>query len=384
MKSPDLASAAMVEAHATAHATVDAHRRGRRRILAGLAGLGSAGLPALGASLGIGAAGLGLPRLTRAQQKLVINTYGGRWEKFWRSDLLPMFTKSASVTPTLDVGLGKNFIANLRAAGVEKPPYSVLMVNENIASVVREEGFFEPIPLDKVPNLADVHPNLRNPQDNGVRGIVSTIGIGYRKDLVKKPPTSWTDLWANPEFKGKIGLYQIGNTAAMLFLLMSARIHGGSQDAIDAAFTEIKKLMPFQQADWSGTLATMLTRGDVNVAVIDFPEIVALKKKGVPVEMVVPKEGVVAFEQSFNILKHAPSKEAAYQYLNFILGPQVQEMMAREFFTSPSNMKSKVPAELQADIPVNGPNMSAIVQFDWTKVNPQLQAITDRWNREMK
>ncbi len=113
--------------------------------------------------------------------------------------------------------------------------------------------------------------------------------------------------------------------------------------------------MPFQQADWSGTLATMLTRGDVNVAVIDFPEIVALKKKGVPVEMVVPKEGVVAFEQSFNILKHAPSKEAAYQYLNFILGPQVQEMMAKEFYTSPSNVKSQVPAELQADIPVNGP-----------------------------
>ncbi len=380
MKRPDPTSAAIAETQAI----VAAQRHGRRRILAGLAGLGSAGLPLVGASLGIGGAGLGLPRRAGAQQKLVINTYGGRWEKFWRSDLLPMFTKSASVTPTLDVGLGKNFIANLRAAGVEKPPYSVLMVNENIASVVREEGFFEPIPVDKVPNLADVHPNLRNAQDNGVRGIVSTIGIGYRKDLVKKPPTSWTDLWTNPEFKGKIGLYQIGNTAAMLFLLMSARIHGGSQDAIDAAFTEIKKLMPFQQADWSGTLATMLTRGDVNVAVIDFPEIVALKKKGVPVEMVVPKEGVVAFEQSFNILKHAPSKEAAYQYLNFILGPQVQEMMAKEFFTSPSNMKSQVPAELQADIPVNGANMSSIVQFDWTKVNPQLQAITDRWNREMK
>ena len=377
MKRPDPKSAAMVEAHAV----VAAQRPSRRRILAGI---GAGSLPIIGASLGIGAAGIGLPSLASAQQKLVINTYGGRWEKFWRSELLPMFAKSTSIEPTLDVGLGKNFIANLRAAGIEKPPYSVLMVNENIASVVRGEGFFEPIPADKVPNLADVHPNLRNPQDNGVRGIVSTIGIGYRKDLVKKPPTSWTDLWTNPEFKGRIGLYQIGNTAAMLFLLMAAKIHGGSQDAIDTAFTEIKKLMPFQQADWSGTLATMLTRGDVNVAVIDFPEIVALKKKGVPVEMVVPKEGVVAFEQSFNILKHAPSKEAAYQYLNFILGPQVQEMMAKEFFTSPSNMKSQVPAELQGDIPVNGANMSSIVQFDWAKVNPQLPTITDRWNREMK
>lgn len=331
------------------------------------------------------AAGLALPTLPSfAASPLVVNTYGGRWEKFWRSDLLPMFDKTSGVQPTLDVGLGKNFIANLRAAGIEKPPYSVLMVNENIASVVRGEGYFEPIPAAKVPNLANVYPNLRNPGDNGVRGIVSTIGIGYRKDLVKTPPKSWADLWSNPEFKGKIGLYQIGNTAAMLFLLMTAKIHGGSQDAIDRAFVEIKKLLPFTQADWSGTLSTMLTRGDVTVAVIDFPEIVALKKKGVPVEMVVPSEGVVAFEQSFNILKNAPNKEDAYKYLNFILQPEVQEMMAKEFFTSPTNTKVQLASSMAADVPVSGKAMASIVGFDWSKVNPQLPAITDRWNREIK
>ncbi|CAN7196360.1 MULTISPECIES: ABC transporter substrate-binding protein [unclassified Variovorax] len=331
------------------------------------------------------AAGLALPALSSfAAAPLVVNTYGGRWEKFWRSDLLPMLDKTSGVQPTLDVGLGKNFIANLRAAGIEKPPYSVLMVNENIASVVRGEGYFEPIPAAKVPNLANVYPNLRNPGDNGVRGIVSTIGIGYRKDLVKTPPKSWTDLWSNPEFKGKIGLYQIGNTAAMLFLLMTAKIYGGSQDAIDRAFVEIKKLLPFTQADWSGTLSTMLTRGDVTVAVIDFPEIVALKKKGVPVEMVVPSEGVVAFEQSFNILKNAPNKEDAYKYLNFILQPEVQEMMAKEFFTSPTNTKVQLASAMAADVPVSGQAMASIVGFDWSKVNPQLPAITDRWNREIK
>jgi putative spermidine/putrescine transport system substrate-binding protein len=340
---------------------------------------------ALFASLAMaGLASLGLPLSASAAEKLVVNTYGGRWEKFWRGVLLPIMSKTAGIDATLDVGLGKNFIANLRAAGVEKPPYSVLMVNENIASVVRAEGYFEPIPLAKVPNLANVYPNLRNPGDNGVRGIVSTIGIGYRKDLVKTPPTSWADLWTNPEFKGKIGLYQIGNTAAMLFLLMTARMHGGSQDAVDRAFVEIRKLMPFQQVDFSGTLSTMLTRGDVTVAVIDFPEIVALKKKGVPVEMVVPTEGVMAFEQSFNVLKNAPDKEAAYKYLNLILQPDIQEMLAREFYTSPTNVKSKLAPEVAADVPVNGAGMTKIVQFDWAKVNPRLGEITDRWNREMK
>ncbi|MCW5770928.1 MAG: ABC transporter substrate-binding protein, partial [Rhodospirillaceae bacterium] len=331
-----------------------------------------------------GLAAAGMPRTAAAAGKLVVNTYGGRWEKFWRSSLVPGFTKATGIAPTIDVGLGKNFIANLRAAGVEKPPYSVLMVNENIASLVRAEGYFEPIPDAKVPNLANAYPNLKNAGNNGVRAIVSAIGIGYRKDLVKTPPKSWADLWTNPEFKGKIGLYKIGNTAAMLFLLMTAKIFGGSQDAIDRAFVEIKKLLPFAQADWSGSLATLLTRGDVTVAMVDFPEIVALKKKGVPVEMVVPTEGVVAFEQSFNILKHAPAKEDAYKYLNYVLDPAVQESMAAEFFTSPTNTKAKVGAALAPSIPIHGAKMASLVQFDWTKVNPQVPAITDRWDREMK
>ena len=339
-------------------------------------------LQAMAAAAGMSA--LAIPGISAAAQNLVVNTYGGRWEKFWRSDLMPMFQKASGVETTLDVGLGKNFVANLRAAGVDKPPYSILMLNENIASLVRAEGYFEAIPAAKVPNLASAYPQLRNTGDNGVRAIVSTIGIGYRKDLVKTPPKSWSDLWSNPEFKGKIGLYQIGNTAAMLFLLMTAKLYGGSQDAIDRAFVEIKKLLPFTQADWSGTLSTMLTRGDVTVAVIDFPEIVALQKKGVPVEMVVPTEGVLAFEQSFNVLKNAPAKEEAYKYLDFILRADVQEMMAKEFFTSPTNTKSKLDAALAKDVPVSGEGMKKIFQFDWSKVNPQVAAITDRWNREMK
>lgn len=332
-----------------------------------------------------GTAALGLPRMAAAQQgKLVINTYGGRWEKFWRGDLLPRFTKSTGIDPTLDIGLGRNFVANIRAAGVQNPPYGVVMINENIAAQVRAEGFFEPIPADKVPNLADVYPNLKNANNDGVRAIVSTIGIGYRKDLVKTPPTSWADLWTNPEFKGKVGLYQFGNTAAELSLLMAAKIFGGSEAALDAGFAKTKELMPFTQADWSGTLATLLTRGDVTVAVIDFPEIVALKKKGVPVEMVIPKEGVVAFEQSFNVLKNAPNKDAAYKYINFILEPEIQEMMAREFFTSPSNTKTKLAADLAPDVPVSGDKMATINQFDWAKFAPKRAELADRWNREMK
>ena len=85
-----------------------------------------------------------------------------------------------------------------------------------------------------------------------------------------------------------------------------------------------------------------------------------------------------------NVLKNAPNKEDAYKYLNLVLQPDIQEMLAREFYTSPTNVKSKLTPDVAADVPVNGAGMTKIVQFDWAKVNPHLGEITDRWNREMK
>ena len=70
---------------------------------------------------------LGLPHRTLAQAgKLVINTYGGRWEKFWRSDLVPAFTKATKVEPK-DAGAqpapqsGKSYVATPKKEGEAAP-----------------------------------------------------------------------------------------------------------------------------------------------------------------------------------------------------------------------------------------------------------------------
>ncbi|MGV6873592.1 extracellular solute-binding protein [Pseudochelatococcus sp. B33] len=340
----------------------------RRSILYGMAGL-----------LGYGAA------ITKSHSRdtLVIPTYGGRWEKFWRDVLVPGLREKADIEPTIMTGLSKTFATTVRAAGGNSP-LTVFMANENYAHLLRSEGIFEPIPVEKVPNLERVYPFVKNKDNNGVRAIISPIGLAYRTDLVKTPPTAWADLWDNPEFKGKIGLYQIGATAGMLFLALTAKIFGSSETDMDVAFAQVRKLLPFQQADFSGTNSTLLARGDVNVAMLDFPEVVALKQRGVPVELVVPTEGVVAFDQSFNIVKGGAEKEAAYRYINYILDPEVQTQMAREFYTAPTNMDSVVPADLSAEIPISGERMSEINWFNWDVINPMMPEILDRWNREVR
>ncbi|AGT08818.1 ABC transporter substrate-binding protein [Paracoccus aminophilus] len=335
-------------------------------------------LAALTASAGV----LSLGGRAFAQAPFVIPTYGGTWAKFWEEVLLPGFTKATGIQGQLDVGLGKDFVSKIRAGGAASP-YSVFMGNENIAAMLRAEGFFEPLDLTKVPNAAKLHEGLMNPENNGLRGIVSPIGLAYRTDMIQTPPKSWTDLWTNPEFKGRIGLYQIGNTGALLFLRLAGKLFGSGDMDIDTAFTKIAELAPFTQASWSGEVATALMRGDVAIAPVDWTEIMTLQDKGAPVEIVVPTEGVLAYEQSFNIVKTGAAKDQAHAYINYLIDADVQSNMAKTFYTSPVNTASTVDAALAKRIPITGDAMSKIIRFDWDKYVEIAADVADRWNREI-
>ena len=48
-----------------------------------------------------------------------------------RKEIVPAFEKEhPKINVRLDVGLAKTWLANLRASGVDNPPYDVMMTNE--------------------------------------------------------------------------------------------------------------------------------------------------------------------------------------------------------------------------------------------------------------
>ena len=332
---------------------------------------------------GFGAAGLvagllgSLGPVYAQGNRLVVTIYGGRYERFWREVLLPPFQQKTGIATVLDVGLGANFAAKLRASGPDNPPYSYLMANEFVGAVLRAEGFFEPWPADKVPNLGSVHPKA-NPGNQGVTVMFSPIGIAYRKDLVKTPPRSWNDLWDSPEIKSRIGLYEITNTAGFMFLMMASKIYGSGPMDFDAGFRQIERLKPFPEAGLAGALAVLLTRGEVVAGPLDFGETLSMQKKGVPVAWAAPSEGMFMFDQTFSLLKKGPNKDAACAFLDYILSEDVQSKLATEFSGVAVNRNVKLPPDQQ---PLSADDLDRIVAFDWVAANKVRDSVIERWNR---
>src|SRR6516162_8387005 len=100
----------------------------------------------------LAAGGLSSQRASAQAKTLIVPTLGGVWEQFWRKTIAPAFTAASGAAVTLDVGNGRVFGANLRAAGAASPPYSIVMTNEVFASGLRKEGFFEKLDLTKLSN----------------------------------------------------------------------------------------------------------------------------------------------------------------------------------------------------------------------------------------
>ena len=316
-------------------------------------------------------------------ETLVVTSYGGTWEEFMRAEILPPFEEATGATIELAVGLSTEWMTQLRAAGVDDPPFDVVIANETYISTGRLEGFFDALPMDRVPNLEHVHERLRMPDDIGVLALLSPIGIAYMSEEVEVPTSaSWTDL---PDYLPGLGIYTASNSACAQHIMMMGEIITGDYQDWEPGFEWIRdNLREARQSDFSGDMETLLTTGEISVGLLDSPAVARLSGQGIAIDWVGPDEGLLMFEQNTNVTVGSGRKDLAYSFVNYWLGTDVQRKFMEQYFWTPSNTQVQVPAELADAIPVTPDNLGGIKLWDYEWLNSGVrEEMIMRWNREM-
>src|SRR6059036_1645560 len=281
---------------------------------------------------------------------LTVTSYGGPWEQFMRGTIVPAFEKKhPGVKVELAIGLSKDWVAKLKVAGKDNPPYDVVVTNEVWAAPLRAEGHYAKLPADKI----------------------------------KTVPKSWKDLWTVPEYKGKIGIYNIVNSAGQMTICLTSKLWTGGDKDIDTAYKKIAELKPFKQTDFSGDMEKLLVQGEVLIGILDMPAAVRLKKSGAPIGWVAPSEGMIMFEQDVAVTAGSKNKPAAFAFVNWMLKRETQEMWLRQFYWLPANTQVKMPDDIRPIMPVTQADIPKILLWDWLWINDQKPKLVDRWNREM-
>jgi ABC-type Fe3+ transport system substrate-binding protein len=175
--------------------------------------------------------------------------------------------------------------------------------------------------MGAVPNTANLRPPFKA-TDFSVPAYVQPMGILVNTRLVKPEdePKSWNDL-NDPKWKGKIlsdDMRPLGSGNTMFAIL---------QNKMGAAFNEqLAGQKPVFSRDMRND-ARRVARGEYPIYV---PQVFAFASdlKGLPVKVIIPKEGAPYAQMEFALLRNASHANAARLLVNYFLEPDSQLLYA--------------------------------------------------------
>ena len=213
-----------------------------------------------------------------------------------------------------------------------------------------------------IPDWNDIAPFLQSPAHNTVNGKHYGVSHGwggnslmYRTDVVTTKPTSWNvvfDATAAQPYAGKITDYDspIFIADAALYLKAHKPALGITdpyeltQPQFDAAVQLLKDQHPWVGKYWAYYTDEIDNFSGGNPATVvgtTWPyQVTTLKGAGVPVESVVPSEGMTGWADTWMLSSHAQHPNCMLQWMAWMVTPQVQAMVGNSYGESPANPKA--------------------------------------------
>lgn len=274
----------------------------------------------------------------QAEEEKVLNVFN--WSEYMPQSVIDKFTAETGIKVNYNTySSQEEMLAKLQAA---PGSYDLCVVSDYMVEVMTKQGLLEPIKLDKIPNFKNVDPLYRNPPyDPQNRYTVpymwGTVGIAINTDRVKRPVTSWLDLW-DPAFAGKIVMlndarYCIGATLKSL----GYSCNETSPEALKRAKARLQELIPRVKAFDSDSPKTLLLNGEAVIGLMWNGETALAQKENPAIKYVYPKEGTIRWQDNMAIPKGAKHPENAMKFMNFILRGDIGKEIAEAYpYASPN------------------------------------------------
>lgn len=205
-------------------------------------------------------------------------------------------------------------------------------------------GWLQKLPLDKIPNAANLVPGMRNPTwdptgEYSLPWQAGMTGIAYNIDVTGRELKSTEDLF-DPAFKGKIGmLTEMRDTIGLIMMgLGKDPSTVASFDDAAGAFDKLEKakadgqIRAFTGNDYTDDLVS----GNFAACVGWSGDVLQLQKDSPQVRFVIPEEGGTRWADVMVIPKGAKNTDAAAKWMDFVYDPtQAAQLSAYVQYLSP-------------------------------------------------
>ncbi|MHA6732030.1 ABC transporter substrate-binding protein [Devosia sp. A369] len=312
---------------------------------------------------------------------------GGSQEELMRAEVFPAFEAETGIKVVYSAGNSAAVLAKLLAQEANQQ-VDIAMMNTGPMTQAIDLGLC--LDLDLSAHEANIYDFAKFKSGKAVSFGVVGLGLAYNTDTFAKEgwdaPTSWTAL-EDPKFAGRVVFQPLNNTNGLLALIKLAEIHGGDLENLDPGFKVMaEKIAPgvlsFEPA--SARLAEMFQSGEVDLAVWSSTQVQVLAASGFPVELAYPSEGAMAISNDVCAVKTASPKPEAEAFVNYLVSPEVQEVLAKGLGFGPINKLAELTAEEAVGVPYGPDKVSNLENVDWNYINANREAWDTRWVREIE
>jgi len=334
----------------------------------------------LAASAGtVAASTLGFPAVVRSQTKDIVIGGAASHKAFMDPTVIPMFEKKYACRIVFE---GTKSLVNLEkmVSNKAKPYLSVVMMDDPVLLLAMKEDVIEKLTPATVPNMTKLKPAAIHMDGMWTNYQQPYAGIAIAPAKVKPAPGSWSDVW-DAKYKSKVIVPSLQNTEGLSVFYLAAHLETGkplkqAQYETDAAFRKLRALKPSLLTVYTQMpqAFNLLEQGEASMIAGALSSYASERKRqGAAVEMVSPKEGVMAMPSGIAKVKNGPQPELALAFINEMLGVEYQKILTEVAAALPTNTAVPVPAGMPKDVFVP----------DWAHVAKERKGWVERWDKEM-
>lgn len=322
------------------------------------------------------------PRLARADEQVVIATWGGDYANLLRANVEEPVLKPLGITVVQDTGDEDPRVAKMIAQRrLPRGTHDVVCLQGVRGHEVEDLGLVEQLDATKVPNMAHVWPNLRS--SAYAAHIYSPQVLIYNPTKVKNPPKTFTDL-LDPQWKGRVG---VGDINYMYVMMAAALAATGDLNKVDDERTRALALRlnanGLRLYPSTDSIGAGLKSGEIDVGLMWMARVNMWQNAGIPVAASYPSEGCVLYISGMVVPKNAPNKKGAFAYLNAMLEPSSQTRFAERMGYLPTVDDAPLTGKTgeQLALPTPAPKLLAP---DYTITGKLQGSVSEWWKKNVQ
>jgi putative spermidine/putrescine transport system substrate-binding protein len=314
---------------------------------------------------------------------LYVNTWGGSYTAAQDAAYFKPFTAATgiqikTVTPVS--------YARIKAQ-VESGNYEFDLTSINSMLVLRGVGAKLVEPIDWTIFKKGTLPDDAIVADGyGVAFAILGTNLCYRTDKFPNGgPKSWADFWDVKKFPGPRSLCQSDSPRTCIYALLA---DGVPMDKLypldfDRAFKKLDQIKPYIKVWWrEGNQSQQLLRdGEVDMMSMWNARGTELKQQGVPVDVV--WNGAVRSASTWCVLKGAPNRKLAWEFIQFVSGPKPQAEFNTRLYYGPTNPGAYVliPKDIAVQLPTYSANEAVSVKENDTWEVDRIAKLEERFTQ---